>query len=224
MLDGISKPETLREKILAKYKIYSLSDRFRVATHLAQAISSIHTFDIVHKSIRLENIILFQDTESTLGSAFLIGFEKVRRDEDDTKLSGDTDWAKNLYRHPQRQGSRLLSRYIMQHDIYSLGVCLLEIGLWTSFVEYTPDRSPIRSQVYNLCAESSNDPSYPELVKSQLLSLTETELPSKMGTNYSRIVESCLTCLDLENEDFGEQPELQEDGVVVAVRYIEKVY
>ena len=27
----------------------------------------------------------------------------------------------------------------MQHDIYSLGVCLLEIGLWESFVEYSQE-------------------------------------------------------------------------------------
>ncbi len=29
--------------------------------------------------------------------------------------------------------------YQMQHDIYSLGVVLLEIGLWTSFVTYAED-------------------------------------------------------------------------------------
>ena len=45
-----------------------------------------------------------------------------------------------------------------------------------------------------------------------------------MGIKYARVVESCLTCLDLGNEDFGEESELQGDGVNVAVRYIEKVY
>ncbi len=30
----------------------------------------------------------------------------------------------------------------MQHDIYSLGVVLLEIGLWTSFVEYDKAQKP----------------------------------------------------------------------------------
>lgn len=29
-------------------------------------------------------------------------------------------------------------RYPVQHDIYSLGLVLLEIGLWTSFVLYRP--------------------------------------------------------------------------------------
>jgi hypothetical protein len=38
------------------------------------------------------------------------------------------------------------------------------------------------------------------------------------------LVESCLTCLDLGKEDFVEDPEVQENGVVVAVRDINKVH
>jgi len=223
MPSSMSEPETLRAKIMARDTIHSLSDRFRLATQLARAVFSVHTFDMVHKSIRPENIILFRDLESTLGSAFLLGFGSLRREEDGTRLTSDTDWAKNLYRHPQRQGLRIRDRYIMQHDIYSLGVCLLEIGLWTSFVEYAPDQSLTRSQTYDFCAESSDDLGYPELVKSCFLTLAIKELPGKMGTKYATIVESCLTCLDLGNEAFGEEPELQEDGINIAIRYIEKV-
>jgi hypothetical protein len=113
----------------------------------------------------------------------------------------------------------------MQHDIYSLGVCLLEIGLWSSFVKYgNPNQGPTRSQAYDLRAESFNDIGRPELVKSYLLSLATNQLPQKMGTKYARVVESCLTCLDLGNEDFGDESEFQDDGVTVAVRYVEKVY
>ncbi|CAI6336155.1 unnamed protein product [Periconia digitata] len=143
MPDNMAAPETLRAKLPSTTPSHSLSDRFRLAIQLARAVFHFHTFDMVHKSIRPENILLFRDSESTLGSAFLLGFERVRRDEDDTRLSGDEDWARNLCRHPQRQGPRLQERYIMPHDIYSLGVCLLEIGLWSSFVDYTPSRTPI---------------------------------------------------------------------------------
>lgn len=224
MPDSMSEPKTLRAKIMAYDTTHSLSERFRLATQLARAVSSVHTFDMVHKNIRPENIILFRDSESTLGSAFLLGFETVRRDQDGTRLRGDTDWVKNLYLHPQRQGSRIRERYIMQHDIYSLGVCLLEIGLWSSFVEYgNPNSYPTKSRTYDFRAESSDGSSPPELVKSRLLSLAIKELPEKMGTKYARVVESCLTCLDLGNEDFGDESEFQDDGVVVAVRYIEKV-
>jgi hypothetical protein len=225
MPNNMSDPETLRAKIMARDTTHSLSDRFRLATQLARAVSSIHTFDMVHKNIRPENIILFRDSESTLGSAFLLGFETVRREQDETRLRGDTDWVKNLYWHPQRQGSRIRERYIMQHDIYGLGVCLLEIGLWSSFVEYSNlNSSPTRSQTYGNLAEKFGDFSAPELFKSRLLSLATKELPEKMGTKYAKVVESCLTCLDLGNEDFGDESEFQDDGVIVAVRYIEKVW
>lgn len=41
---------------------------------------------------------------------------------------------------------------------------------------------------------------------------------------YSKVVEACLTCLDKDNVDFGDEDEFADgDGVVVGVRYIEKV-
>lgn len=218
-------PETLRARITSGDSSHSLSDRFRIATQLAQAVCSIHTFGIVHKSIRPENVILFQDRDSALGSAFLLGFEKMRIEEGPTGLTGDTNWEKNLYRHPQRQGLKLQDPYIMQHDIYSIGVCLLEIGLWSSFVEYVgPNSDPVISQSYNFDTGAADDTSYPELVKKKLFDLARDKLPEKMGSKYSKIVETCLTCSDEGNEDFGDESEFQDaDGVLVAVRYIEKV-
>lgn len=44
-----------------------------------------------------------------------------------------------------------------------------------------------------------------------------------MGTRYSDIVETCLTCLDPDNNGFGDESEFEdEDGILVGVRYIEK--
>ena len=166
MPDKMSDPETLRATITAGSSSHSLSDRFRLATQLALAVYSIHAFDMVHKSIRPENIVLFHDQESALGSAFLLGFERVRREEDNTKLTEDADWEKNLYRHPQRQGTKIRDRYIMQHDIYSLGVCMLEIGLWGSFVQYgSPTDEPVRSQDYDFSHGDLDSLSRSEFVK-----------------------------------------------------------
>ncbi|RYP80294.1 hypothetical protein DL770_006293 [Monosporascus sp. CRB-9-2] len=217
-------PETLRAKMLARNLSHSLSERFRLAMQLARAVCSVHTFGMVHKSIRPENIIVFRDRESILGTTFLLGFERLRREEDRTRLTGDTDRVKNLYRHPQRQGPKLRDPYVMQHDIYSLGVCLLEIGLWSSFVEYTnPTSDPVISQSYNLGVEGLGNTEYSEAVKTKLLALARDILPEKMGTKYSRVVETCLTCLDEGNEDFSDETEFQdEDGILVAIRYIEK--
>lgn len=45
-----------------------------------------------------------------------------------------------------------------------------------------------------------------------------------MGNKYSKVVETCLTCLDENNLDFGDPREFQdEDGVEVGTMYIKKV-
>ena len=69
-----------------------------------------------------------------IGELFLVGFESFRPLDDCTHLAGDCEWQKNLYRHPSRQGMFPEEYYQMQHDIYSLGVCLLELGMGESFV------------------------------------------------------------------------------------------
>ncbi|KAI9690151.1 MAG: hypothetical protein M1822_009112 [Bathelium mastoideum] len=220
-----SAAQTLRHSPLSRDTNHSLSERFRLATQLSRAICSIHTFGFVHKSIRPENIILFEDKDSRLGSAFLLGFEKIRPEEGASKLTSDNDWEKNLYRHPQRQGVTLQATYIMQHDIYSLGVCLLEIGLWGSFVQYTDtiSNAPHFGE-YNFGEKAADNPNRAECVKKDLIALARESLPNYMGSNYAKIVVTCLTCLDEGSEDFGDETELQdEDGVLVAVRYVEKV-
>lgn len=137
-------------------------------------------------------------------------------------MTGDTDWAKNIYRHPQRQGAQLLERYSIQYDIYSLGVCLLELGLWTSFVEYNQDQTPIRFPTHDLPGHILDDIGLSEAVKSRFLVLATEELPAKMGSKYVKVVESCLTCLDLGNDDFGDETEGALEDDLAAVRYIEK--
>jgi hypothetical protein len=113
---------------------------------------------------------------------------------------------------------------IMQHDNYSLEVCLLEIWLWSSLVEIRQDWSAVVPITHGFGGETINELDYSEHIKSSLLRLASKELPGKMGTEYARIVESCFTCLDLVNEDFVEDHELQEDSVIIALGYINKVF
>jgi hypothetical protein len=222
---GMFEPQSLRSVLLTGDVNHSLSDRFLLATQLARAVCFVHTLGLVHKSIRPENILIFRGQSSTLGSAFLIGFESIRSEEGMTWLRGDSDWEKNVYRHPRRQGNQIQHPYIMQHDIYSLGVCLLEVGLWKSFVEYkdfSPD--PTQSQGYTFSNNVPEVTSSSESVKNQLLSLSRDPLRRHMGSKYANVVETCLTCLDDENDLFGNELEFQdEDGVLVAIRYIETV-
>lgn len=224
---GFSQPRTLRHCFQEMEHPNSLSDRFRLANEIARAVSYVHTFGFVHKNIRPETILLLQNDDSSIGSAFLIGFDSFRMASGQTVRQGEVAWERCLYQHPQRIGISPSRKYIMQHDIYSLGVCLLEIGLWESFVSYKDSSVAIPSSGTTLDPERGSilGPETRTLFfKENLLSLARGELRKRMGTKYSEVVVTCLTCLDPGNLDFGDEEEFQdEDGIEVGVRYIEKV-
>ncbi|KAF8982761.1 hypothetical protein BDQ17DRAFT_1378503, partial [Cyathus striatus] len=69
-----------------------------------------------------------------LGTAYLMGFDFARKEDEASSRTGDDEWNKNLYRHPERYGIHPEANFNMLHDIYNLGVVLLEIALWRSFV------------------------------------------------------------------------------------------
>jgi hypothetical protein len=161
-----------------------------------------------------------QNGQKTLYT-FLAGFGNFRAANGDTALIGDTVWEKNIYRHPERQGEFLQDSYRMQHDVYSLGVCLLEIGLWESFVEYvseTEPQKPTDSKSYQEFrawaktrmetnggtpeAFASSHQSHSQvshshktalLLREYLIHMAETRLPHSMGELYKDVVIACLS-------------------------------
>ena len=131
---GFGAPESLRALLLSPSQEHPLNERFEVAKQLANSVMFVHNAQFVHKNISPETVLLLKNDSSTLGIPFLVGFEKFRLADGRTYHIGDSLWQQNLYRHPTRQGTRPIEDYRMQHDIYSLGVCLLEIGMWSSLV------------------------------------------------------------------------------------------
>lgn len=218
-----NEPRSLRSYLFPCID-HTLTDRFRLAKQLAQAVSYVHTLGFVHKNVRPETVLGFRTIESEFGLFFLVGFENVRMADGRTRRSGDSTWEKNLYRHPHRQGLNPEDTYTMQHDIYSLGVCLLEVGLWESFVSYEDSTTaPLPAAVLGITLDSPQF-KQPALMKESLIDLAKRELPKRMGERYEEIVVNCLTCLDQDNADFGDQSEFEDaDGVLVGVKYIEKV-
>ena len=214
-------PRSLRS-YLCSYTNLTLTKRCSVARYLAKSISFIHTLGFVHKNLRPETILGFPAEGSFSDRFFLVGFENMRLADGRSGLQGDSAWERNLYRHPQRQGRYPEEVYSMQHDIYSLGVCLLEIGLWHSFVSY--DGETLSPTVGLGLSIESPEFTRPVLMKDHLVRLAERELPNCIGERYYQVVVNCLTCLDQQNADFGDPKEFQdEDGVQIGVRYIEKV-
>ena len=132
--------------------------------------------------------------------------------------------------------------YVMQHDVYSLGVCLLELGLWESSVEWGEHDgegmegevvAPLPSAALGLSLEDfdvvdgddekGRKPGF--RIKERLVELARRRLPLRMGDRYAAVVVTCLTCLDGNNEGFGgDEAEMEdEDGVLVGTRFIERV-
>ena len=225
---GLTEPRSLRDHLIATRSPGSLSHRFDIARQLANAISYVHTFGFVHKNVRPEAVLGFSNSETASPSVFLVGFDNFRKEEGRTQRLGDDTFEKNLYRHASRYGVSPESEYIMQHDIYSLGVCLLEVGLWQSFVEYdSQDENPRPSTLLDLPVNPSTEQIKQYLftsAKEDFIKMARSQLPECMGTKYAEVVETCLTCLDPENSDFGDQTEFEdEDGIRIGVRYIEKV-
>ncbi|KAK0385832.1 hypothetical protein NLU13_7009 [Sarocladium strictum] len=234
--EGMGNPKCLRQMLLqhGEQPLPSLTRRLRIAQQLANSISYVHNFNFVHKGVCPESVLLLEDIQGTPRKgqktlyAFLVGFGNFRAANGDTVLIGDAAWERNIYRHPERQGEFLQDSYRMQHDVYSLGVCLLEIGLWESFVEYDPHttepRKPQDSKSYQefrawADARRKSDGSKPEMAVSQktssqvshsqrtavllreyLLELAEARLPHKMGELYKDVVVACLSSGESEKE------------------------
>ncbi|TGJ88563.1 hypothetical protein E0Z10_g243 [Xylaria hypoxylon] len=197
---------SLRGALLSQ-DVPSLSQRLSIAKELTKSISYMHTFDFVHKNIRPETILLFDDTETKRSLTFLVGFEGFRSVDGATAQRGDAELHRDLYRHPSRQGQSPEQRYSMEHDIYSLGVCLLEIGLWKSFVAYNaseePQPGPSRDQYSDWLKkqklETAYNPSF--YLKDWFEEQAKTDLPERAGDMYANIVIKCLRCLDSKDRD-----------------------
>lgn len=112
----------------------------------------------------------------------------------------------------------------MRHDIYSIGVCLLEIGLWKSFVKYCPDNSvtPGVSEIKILPIQDQTKRAFD--LKRMFVELAKEKLPSRMGDRFIKVVILCLTCLDKDSA-FGltKSQSDDDDGVALGVQYIQKV-
>lgn len=122
-----------------------------------------------------------------IGEPFLCGFETARHDKATSDQQGDAHWLYNVYRHPKRQGMHPQERYTMNYDLYSLGVVLLELGLWRTLTTTgleRPKDSPYDSIV------SGN-------VRDFLKRLALARLPVVMGTKYCDVV---LFCLDIDGD------------------------
>jgi serine/threonine protein kinase len=115
----------------------SLSTRFEIARRLTIAVAFLHGVGWVHKAIQTRRVLLFTKTTSDptcIGDAYLTGFQDARGvHRDSTGREADLSWKTKLYRHPDRHSYQDNAYFTTGHDIFALGVVLLELGLWRLF-------------------------------------------------------------------------------------------
>lgn len=95
----------------------------------------LHVANWLHKAICSDNVLFIRQSgasgpngQISARSVYLAGYEFSRpgRLRDPTQPAGDV--VRSVYAHPAYRGGDV--RYRRLFDIYSLGVVLLEIGLW----------------------------------------------------------------------------------------------
>lgn len=175
-----------------------LEQRYALACRLCEAILDLHACGWVHKNIQSPNILVVPQTSSSVNlamqehfqepSLYLKGFEIARPQQNASSSRANFDLLTNLYRHPARQDAPTV-RFRKEHDIYALGVVLLEIGIWQTVA------SLFEKELKGVAA-GDRWPS-PAEVKAKLLKRATELLPPLMGTGYARAVRKCL------NGDFG---------------------
>ena len=158
-----------------------LGDRFRLAHALAASLLEFHKLGWLHKSISSYNIVFFKSSHSSqtdlwksLERPYVVGFEHSRPNEEQAFTSRLLP-AHLDYQHPKFLDG---ARFRPEFDFYSLGIVLLEIGLWNSIKEMTE-------------GDGWKGIS-PDIFRKRLLKRRVPQLGQSMGARYREAVEECL--------------------------------
>ena len=216
---GLEHPRSLRDLLTEKpvRKLHPLNHRFRLANNLATSVLYVHSGEFVHKRIKPENILLMTEASAppeqrfphALGSPFLVGFDRCRPADANSGRYGEIKLHDCLYQHPTRWGASADEVFAMQHDIYSLGVVLLEIGLWQPLVwkddtDGTYEYADLFASGLEVREITTVKDERPLKVKQRLIEIAKQELPPIVGEIYAKVVLSCLEVHDdgmVGNED-----------------------
>ncbi|KAI7970876.1 hypothetical protein EIK77_008056 [Talaromyces pinophilus] len=244
---GLDVPRTLRWA-LTMTPLPSINTRLKLCRQLATAIFYTHTSGLVHKSIRPESIIIFQQQpppdqadqkKDSTGVLFLTGFQLAREDTPNTVSStqGNQNWEYDIYTHPSRHTRG--TRYTMAHDIYSLGVNLLEIALWDSFLIFDTHE---RARIFNnealeggrvICDNlKAGDKEAGKRMKELYEIAAKALLPISMGCCFRDVVIDCLGAVergfvhadaDGDGDGDGARETQEEEEERIGLEYIDRV-
>jgi hypothetical protein len=110
---------------------FPLEYRFELAARLANSIAYMHFAGWLHRNLTSESVVCFHSEDrQSIDEPFLSGFTFSRPDNPREVSEYDVDTTSNLYRHAEYQMPKPAQRFRRSFDLYSLGIILIEIGLW----------------------------------------------------------------------------------------------
>jgi hypothetical protein len=177
-------PPSLHDTIMQGWSAkISLDQRFTAARILAASVLDIHSSGHLHRNINSQTIAMLpRYLDDPEPSPYLLGWgHEGRRSAEPLSLKA------NIYRHRTQFGQGSVPSTTEQ-DIYSLGIVLLEIGLWTTMstvfaklLETTP-----------LFIASEENAMF-EKVNRVILDLAGSpDVRREMGESYALVVQKCL--------------------------------
>lgn len=109
----------------------TLGHRYMFATRLALMVFGLHNFQWTHRNTSSHSVSVRPSTAEVPQLLQLVGWEYAAKETDRTEPAVDNPGHDHaLYRHPPLNSGEDHNPNVTR-DIYSLGVVLLEIGLWT---------------------------------------------------------------------------------------------
>ncbi|KAL2178892.1 uncharacterized protein P884DRAFT_298052 [Thermothelomyces heterothallicus CBS 202.75] len=122
--------QTMREAMADDGATPPLEEQFDLARQLTDAVLMLSAAKLMHKNIRSDTVLLLRPSTDDNKPDAARGYG----DTEDRLGPGLSEWHLKLYRHPAQQKPSGNDKYVLGHDVYALGMCLLEIGLWSPLI------------------------------------------------------------------------------------------
>ncbi|KAI0601705.1 prion-inhibition and propagation-domain-containing protein [Biscogniauxia sp. FL1348] len=198
---------TLRQ-LLGNRPKPSITARMSLCSALADCLFSFHAVDWLHKGLKSDNILFFGSAadEESLSMPYITGYDLSRpSNELDMTEKPLFDPLNDIYRHPDVQFGEAKNYYHKSHDMYSLGIVLIEIAMWKPIEAIlgiddltTICPAELRGIRSKLLGDSDYHYGLPPNLSNSGSSEYLSKVARKFGDSYHDIVVFCLNTTKLE--------------------------
>lgn len=211
-----------------------LEERFVAAYKLVQAFSLLHDQGLCHRGVNSYNIT-FLSVPEPIGTSALSDSSFILREPIVTSFDLFSEYSldtspeylhQNIYRHPDDPNVTApdaSKEYLPAFELYSLGLVLLEIGLWIPLSDMFKEKYSLKEfrtrieKLYTKRLAGKCGTAYMRAVQDCLAGGNETGTSRGcLHAYYTRILQRLQKCTDLEEEELhsdGDVPDVLAEAV-----------